>query len=210
MNAAEALAGLELRVPVERLAPLPAGTFYRHDLVGCRVETRDGRADRRRHRRRGDARRKPARRRGAARRGAHSARRGDLHDDRSGGQTDRHRPAGGIAGVNVADDPVAMRGPSARRQLSRRLKPLADDAIRHRHDFSGDGRAGAGGRRRRARDRAGHARRHGPRPARLHDRSASRRGRCAVRRRPGDGAEAGADVPGARRDRSATARRPRR
>ena len=48
MNDAEALAGLELRVPVERLAPLPRGTFYRHDLVGCRVETRDGRAGRHR------------------------------------------------------------------------------------------------------------------------------------------------------------------
>ena len=35
MNAANALAGLELRVPVERLAPLPPGTFYRHDLIGC-------------------------------------------------------------------------------------------------------------------------------------------------------------------------------
>ena len=44
----EALAGVELRVPVERLAPLPPGTFYRHDLVGCRVETRDGRTGRRR------------------------------------------------------------------------------------------------------------------------------------------------------------------
>jgi 16S rRNA processing protein RimM len=43
MNDAEALAGLELRVPVDRLAALPDGTFYRHDLVGCRVETRDGR-----------------------------------------------------------------------------------------------------------------------------------------------------------------------
>jgi 16S rRNA processing protein RimM len=43
MNDAETLAGLELRVPVERLAPLPSGTFYRHDLIGCRVETRDGR-----------------------------------------------------------------------------------------------------------------------------------------------------------------------
>ena len=42
MNDAEALAGLELRVPVERLAALPAGTFYRHDLIGCEVETRDG------------------------------------------------------------------------------------------------------------------------------------------------------------------------
>jgi 16S rRNA processing protein RimM len=43
MNDAEALAGQELRVPVERLAALPADTFYRHDLIGCRVETRDGR-----------------------------------------------------------------------------------------------------------------------------------------------------------------------
>jgi 16S rRNA processing protein RimM len=42
MNEAEALAGKELRVPVERLAPLPADTFYRHDLIGCRVETTAG------------------------------------------------------------------------------------------------------------------------------------------------------------------------
>jgi len=42
MNAAEALAGRELRVPLERLAPLPAGTFYRHDLIGCRVEMASG------------------------------------------------------------------------------------------------------------------------------------------------------------------------
>jgi 16S rRNA processing protein RimM len=42
MTDAEQLAGLELRVPVERLAALPADTFYRHDLIGCRVETRDG------------------------------------------------------------------------------------------------------------------------------------------------------------------------
>jgi 16S rRNA processing protein RimM len=42
MNAAIALAGTELRVPVERLAPLPPDTFYRHDLVGCVVETTDG------------------------------------------------------------------------------------------------------------------------------------------------------------------------
>jgi 16S rRNA processing protein RimM len=44
MNDAEALAGFELRVPVDRLATLPENTFYRHDLVGCRVETVDGRA----------------------------------------------------------------------------------------------------------------------------------------------------------------------
>ena len=38
MSGAELLAGRELRVPIERLAPLPGGTFYRHDLIGCRVE----------------------------------------------------------------------------------------------------------------------------------------------------------------------------
>jgi 16S rRNA processing protein RimM len=43
MNAATALAGLELRIPVDRLAPLPANTFYRHDLIGSVVFTRSGR-----------------------------------------------------------------------------------------------------------------------------------------------------------------------
>jgi len=42
MNDAQRLAGLELRVPVEQLAPLPEGTFYRHDLVGCMVQTTSG------------------------------------------------------------------------------------------------------------------------------------------------------------------------
>jgi len=42
MDDAEGLAGLELRVPVDRLATLPAGMFYRHALVGCRVETAAG------------------------------------------------------------------------------------------------------------------------------------------------------------------------
>ena len=42
MNDAEGLAGLELRVPIEDLAPLPEGTFYRHDLVGCQVVTERG------------------------------------------------------------------------------------------------------------------------------------------------------------------------
>jgi 16S rRNA processing protein RimM len=40
---AERLAGLELRVPLADLARLPGGTFYRHDLIGCRVETTAGR-----------------------------------------------------------------------------------------------------------------------------------------------------------------------
>jgi 16S rRNA processing protein RimM len=42
MNDAEEMAGLEFRVPVSDLEALPAGTFYRHDLVGCRVETTRG------------------------------------------------------------------------------------------------------------------------------------------------------------------------
>jgi 16S rRNA processing protein RimM len=42
MNDAETLAGLELRVPVEELAALPAGTFYHHDLIGCQVVTNRG------------------------------------------------------------------------------------------------------------------------------------------------------------------------
>lgn len=44
IDAAEALAGHELRVPLERLAALPPGTYYRHDLIGCRVETTTGTA----------------------------------------------------------------------------------------------------------------------------------------------------------------------
>jgi 16S rRNA processing protein RimM len=42
MNDAEALAGLELRVPREGLVTLPPGMYYHHDLVGCRVETTAG------------------------------------------------------------------------------------------------------------------------------------------------------------------------
>jgi 16S rRNA processing protein RimM len=39
---AERLAGAELRVPEEQLATLEAGTYYLHQLVGCRVETAAG------------------------------------------------------------------------------------------------------------------------------------------------------------------------
>ena len=37
MSDAEALAGADLRVAAATLDPLPPGTFYRHDLVGCEV-----------------------------------------------------------------------------------------------------------------------------------------------------------------------------
>ncbi len=42
MNDAEAMAGVELRVPIENLRALPAGHYYRHELRGCRVETIEG------------------------------------------------------------------------------------------------------------------------------------------------------------------------
>src|SRR5689334_22735551 len=44
MNAAEELAGSELRVTTDALQPLPVGMFYEHDLVGCAVETPEGMA----------------------------------------------------------------------------------------------------------------------------------------------------------------------
>ena len=42
MNAAEALAGEELRIPADAKQPLPEGSFYHYDLVGCQVVTEDG------------------------------------------------------------------------------------------------------------------------------------------------------------------------
>ena len=40
---AEALAGAELKMPLSEMGPLPGGTYYRHDLVGCQVEDTEGR-----------------------------------------------------------------------------------------------------------------------------------------------------------------------
>ena len=37
MNDAEALSGVDLRMRATSLDPLPPGTYYRHDLVGCEV-----------------------------------------------------------------------------------------------------------------------------------------------------------------------------
>jgi len=44
MDAAEALIGAELKVPEAEIPPLPAGTYYRHDLVGCQVTDTTGQA----------------------------------------------------------------------------------------------------------------------------------------------------------------------
>ena len=42
MNDAEALAGAEVWVSASEVEPLPANTYYRHDLVGCDVQDRSG------------------------------------------------------------------------------------------------------------------------------------------------------------------------
>jgi 16S rRNA processing protein RimM len=42
VDEAQGLAGLDLRVPAHSLPGLPSGTFYRHDLIGCRVEAASG------------------------------------------------------------------------------------------------------------------------------------------------------------------------
>ena len=44
MDAAEAIIGAELKVPEAEIPPLPAGTYYRHDLVGCEVTDTKGQA----------------------------------------------------------------------------------------------------------------------------------------------------------------------
>ncbi|HVL65668.1 MAG TPA: ribosome maturation factor RimM [Vicinamibacterales bacterium] len=43
MDAAEALAGAELKMPASAMSALPEGTYYRHDLVGCEVQDTEGR-----------------------------------------------------------------------------------------------------------------------------------------------------------------------
>jgi 16S rRNA processing protein RimM len=43
IDEAEALRGLEMRVPEAALAALPEGMWYHHELLGCRVRTKDGR-----------------------------------------------------------------------------------------------------------------------------------------------------------------------
>ena len=44
ISGAEALAKADVRVTAESLGRLPADTFYHHELIGCRVETVEGRA----------------------------------------------------------------------------------------------------------------------------------------------------------------------
>jgi 16S rRNA processing protein RimM len=79
IDAAEHLAGAELRVPVEQLSPLPPDTFYHHDLLGCVVEAADGRC--------------------IGVRGADPTRRRDLYNNRSVFETHRDQSPGGVAGT---------------------------------------------------------------------------------------------------------------
>jgi 16S rRNA processing protein RimM len=44
IDAAEALRGLELRIPPGELAALPPGSYYHHELLGLRAEDERGRA----------------------------------------------------------------------------------------------------------------------------------------------------------------------
>jgi 16S rRNA processing protein RimM len=41
-NAAESLRGADLDIPLERLAQLPPGSYYQHDIIGMRVFTLGG------------------------------------------------------------------------------------------------------------------------------------------------------------------------
>ena len=43
IDEAESLRGLEMRVPEDALGALPEGMWYHHELLGCRVRTKDGR-----------------------------------------------------------------------------------------------------------------------------------------------------------------------
>ena len=98
MNDAEALAGRELRVPVES-----AGAAAARHVLPARPDRLPGR-DARRGTWSGTVEDVEGTLNGsrlvvggAARRGADSARLGDLHHDRPGGEADRDRSAGGAA-----------------------------------------------------------------------------------------------------------------
>jgi 16S rRNA processing protein RimM len=124
VDEAAELAGAELRVPVEWLAPLPAGSFYRHDLVGCRVETAAG-----------------------DRVGVVKAVEGD-----AGGSRLVLATAGGDVLVPLAAEICPVIDVPGKRIVVALLEGLLElNADRHRHDLSGDGRTGAGRRHRRPR-----------------------------------------------------------
>jgi 16S rRNA processing protein RimM len=132
MNGSAALAGAELRVPVEWLAPLPEGTFYQHDLVGCGVETGTG---------------EPI--------GTVKAVEGDI----AGSRLVIDAPSGEVL-VPLVREICTTIDPRAKRIVVEAPEGLLElNADRHRHHFSGDGRTSAGGGHRRPRHRARNTRR---------------------------------------------------
>jgi 16S rRNA processing protein RimM len=124
VDAARALAGLELRVPAEWLEPLPKGTFYRHDLVGCAVESGRGEAL------------------GLVR---------DVEGDAGGSRLVLDTPGGEVL-VPLAEDICTTIDVLGKRIVIEPPDGLLElNADRHRHHLPGDGRAGS--RRRRPRPR---------------------------------------------------------
>ena len=126
MNAAEQLAGAELRVPVEWLVRLPEGTFYRHDLVGCAVETSDG---------------------------GPIGLVTDVEGTMAGSRLVVQRGAGELL-VPLAAEICTTIDPAAKRIVIDPPEGLLElnDAHRHRHDLPGDDRTGARRGRPRSRD----------------------------------------------------------
>jgi 16S rRNA processing protein RimM len=118
---AAALAGLELRVPVGWLAPLPEGTFYRHELIGCLVETTAGT------------------RVGLVK---------DVEGDAAGSRLVLEAPSGEVL-VPLAQDICPAIDVAGKRIVIAPPEGLLElNADRHRHHLSGDGRASAGSRHR--------------------------------------------------------------
>ena len=125
VNTAVRLAGLELRVPVEWLAPLPEGTFYRHDLIGCAVATGSG---------------TPL---GIVK---------DVEGDIGGSRLVVETALGHVL-VPLAQEICTTIDVPGRRIVIVPPEGLLElNADRHRHHLSGDGRAGAGSRDRRPGD----------------------------------------------------------
>ena len=119
IDQAAALAGLELRVPIDWLVPLPEGTFYRHELIGCLVETTDGTAV-------GQVK--------------------DVEGDAAGSRLVLETPGGEVL-VPLAQDICPAIDIAGKRIVIAPPEGLLElNADRHRHHLSDDGGAGAGSR----------------------------------------------------------------
>jgi 16S rRNA processing protein RimM len=138
MNAASALAGVELRVPVEWLMPLPDGAFYHHDLVGCSVESADGAVI------------------GVVRRVEGDAAGSRLVVEAGNGEVLIPLAQDICSPIDVSRKRIVVRPPGGLLELNanpaKAGRGAGSDADRHRHHLSGDGRTGAGRRHRRPRD----------------------------------------------------------